>query len=256
MYLSTPWVYRLAAIAYVEGPLCFYHAALVWVRSRAGGLAVLHVLRILGIAGAPGRLRDGLQVHGFGLGGHPIRSTLARWIAVRTRSPAPRRMLCARLGGRHGALAGQERSRHQETQFIRWQCRIFPSPEWDAGRELKWQAVHGPRSIDFRELKSSLADVWHGRELPRDSFRAVRQFWSSVVDVAGRSDWQSPLYMALAPLSLLRAGSRRRRCALVVGGIPVLDVVVGNAPTRSILAADAAGAGGACRPRLGLDSHA
>ena len=30
VYLTTPWVYRLAVLPYVEGPLCFYHAALVW----------------------------------------------------------------------------------------------------------------------------------------------------------------------------------------------------------------------------------
>jgi hypothetical protein len=51
--------------------------------------------------------------------------------------------------------------------------------------------VHGPRSID------------------------IRQLWSSMVDVAGRSDWQSPLYLALAPLAFLRPGSRR--LALAVG---------------------------------------
>ena len=34
-------------------------------------------------------------------------------------------------------------------------------------------------------------------------------FLASVVDVAGRSDWQSPLYAALAPLALWRTGSRR-----------------------------------------------
>ena len=31
---------------------------------------------------------------------------------------------------------------------------------------------------------------------------------NSLVDVAGRSDWQSSLYMALAPLAFLRRGSR------------------------------------------------
>ncbi|MEJ7640169.1 MAG: hypothetical protein WKF75_19940, partial [Singulisphaera sp.] len=35
VYLSTPWVYRIAVIPYVEGPLCYYHAALVWAASRA-----------------------------------------------------------------------------------------------------------------------------------------------------------------------------------------------------------------------------
>ena len=38
--------------------------------------------------------------------------------------------------------------------------------------------------------------------------------WNNVVDVAGRSDWQSPLYLALAPLALLRPGSRRLALAL------------------------------------------
>ena len=28
-YLSTPWIYRIGVIAYVEGPLCFYHMALL-----------------------------------------------------------------------------------------------------------------------------------------------------------------------------------------------------------------------------------
>src|SRR5262249_26899370 len=37
IYVSTPWIYRLAVIAYVEGPLCFYHAALVWGCVRLGG---------------------------------------------------------------------------------------------------------------------------------------------------------------------------------------------------------------------------
>ena len=32
--------------------------------------------------------------------------------------------------------------------------------------------------------------------------------WSSLVDVAGRSDWQSPLYLAFAPLALLRRRSQ------------------------------------------------
>ena len=40
------------------------------------------------------------------------------------------------------------------------------------------------------------------------------ELWSVVVDVAGRSDWQSPLYVALAPLALLRPGSRRLALAL------------------------------------------
>ena len=69
---------------------------------------------------------------------------------------------------------------------------VFGGPHWDAARELQWVHAHGPKS-------ASRGD-----------------FWSSLVDVAGRSDWQSPLYLAFAPLSLLRRGSRR--FVLALGG--------------------------------------
>src|SRR5207302_4946310 len=39
-------------------------------------------------------------------------------------------------------------------------------------------------------------------------------FGASILDVAGRSDWHSPLYTALAPLALGRRGSRRLAWAL------------------------------------------
>ncbi len=46
VYLSTPWTYRMAAIAYVEGPLCFYHAALIWVAFEGRGAADLALRRV------------------------------------------------------------------------------------------------------------------------------------------------------------------------------------------------------------------
>jgi hypothetical protein len=49
----------------------------------------------------------------------------------------------------------------------------------------KWSNIHGPRPV------------------------TASLFRDSVVDVAGRSDWQSPLYAALAPLAFLRPQSRR-----------------------------------------------
>jgi hypothetical protein len=88
-------------------------------------------------------------------------------------------------------------------------ARVFSSPEWDQDRETRWQAAHGPRPIDVRESLSSFARMFRGQKLEPDSFRAVREFWGSILDVAGRSDWQSPLYVALAPLAFFRAGSRR-----------------------------------------------
>ena len=45
VYLSTPWIYRLAVIAYVEGPLCFYHAALIWAAVAPSAIARSRVAR-------------------------------------------------------------------------------------------------------------------------------------------------------------------------------------------------------------------
>jgi hypothetical protein len=68
--------------------------------------------------------------------------------------------------------------------------QIFGGRHWDEAQDAKWSRAHGPRPVSARALVNS------------------------VVDVAGRSDWQSPLYAALAPLALLRPGSRRRALAL------------------------------------------
>jgi hypothetical protein len=72
---------------------------------------------------------------------------------------------------------------------------IFHGRYWDEAREIQWSAAHGRHPITASGLGSSL------------------------VDVAGRSDFQSPLYVALAPLALLRPGSRR--LALTLWGFVV-----------------------------------
>ncbi len=69
--------------------------------------------------------------------------------------------------------------------------RVFGGRDWSHAREAKWNAVHGPRGLSWRELGGG------------------------VIEVAGRSDWQSPLYTALVPLALLRASSRRYAIVLL-----------------------------------------
>ena len=64
---------------------------------------------------------------------------------------------------------------------------VFGGRYWDAELDAKWSQAHGPRPVSMPALVAS------------------------ALDVAGRSDWQSPLYVALAPLALFRPGSRRRR---------------------------------------------
>jgi hypothetical protein len=190
VYLSTPWIYRLAAIAYVEGPLCFYHGALIW--AVVGGPRAIFTSRpapwaLLGLlAGcAMGCKYPALisAVIPFGLV-----AAVASW---RGRSLGP--VACYVLGW--AVVIGP------------WLCKnvldtgnpvypladsVFHGSHWDPARENKWTAGHARPPLT----------AW--------------RLWSSLVDVAGRSDWQSPLYLALAPLALLHPTSRRLAIALWV----------------------------------------
>ena len=79
------------------------------------------------------------------------------------------------------------------------------------------------------------------RPRPDEPIAAAALCRVRVVDVAGRSDWQSPLYVALAPLAFLRPGSRRLALALWgYVGLPLPDVVALDPPARPVLAADLA----------------
>jgi hypothetical protein len=190
VYLSTPWVYRMAAIAYVEGPLCFYHAALVWaalspwvekgsVPRASWGLVGL-------LAGcAMGCKYTGLvsAVIPFGL------FALAR--SMRMRSAAP--LVYFLLGW--AVVMGPWLARNAidtRNPVYPLAGNILGGRDWDQARETQWHKVHGPRPITAAKL------------------------WESVVDITGRSDMQSPLYVLFAPLALLRRESRRLALVLWV----------------------------------------
>lgn len=190
IYLSTPWIYRLAVIAYVEGPLCFYHAALVWAvqwgwkdreLSRGSFWGLLGLLA----GGAMACKYPALisAVIPFGLIGlldswrrrslRPILVYSAAWAVVM----APWLLKnVVDTGNPVYPLA----------------YRVFGGRDWDEAREAQWFRAHGP-----------YWPTWQA-------------FGRSLVDVAGRSDWQSPLYLAFAPLAFLRKSTRRT--ALLVGG--------------------------------------
>ena len=112
--------------------------------------------------------------------------------------------------------------------------RVFGGRHWDAA--LRRQVVDAPTA--------------------RGPSRGPR--WSRrLVDVAGRSDWQSPLYVALAPLALLRRGSRRLAVALWgYVGLPLPDLVAADPPPRPLLAAALAPAGRPGGPGGRLDREA
>jgi hypothetical protein len=188
IYLSTPWIYRLGVIAYVEGPLCFYHAALVWgwsSRPSASNKEVTRGWLLLGLlAGAAMGCKYTALVSAvvpFGL-----LTTADGW---RLRSIRP--LLAFGLGW--GLVMGPWLVKNvidTGDPVYPLGYRFFHGRGWDEAMQTKWQTAHGPRPYTWKELASS------------------------IVDVAGRSDWQSPLYAALAPLALLRRGSRPLSMAL------------------------------------------
>jgi hypothetical protein len=188
VYLSTPWIYRLAVISYVEGPLCYYHAALLWAaivgwtdRSLARG-PLWGLLGLLA-GGAMACKYPALisAVLPFGL--------LALADCWRCRSARP--VMAYALGW--SIVMGPWLLKNVvETgnPVYPLAYRVFGARHWDEARELQWAHAHGPHS-----------PTW-------------KAFWISIVDVAGRSDWQSPLYVAFAPLAFLRPGSRKLVLAL------------------------------------------
>jgi 4-amino-4-deoxy-L-arabinose transferase-like glycosyltransferase len=201
VYVSTPWIYRLAVIAYVEGPLCFFHAALVWaavwgVNDRLFPDDFSEMTKTIEIPRRPLWVLLGLLAGGAMSCKYPALisavvpfGALALVDGWRSRSPTP---LLGYLAGWVvviGPWLGKNVSDTGNPVYPLGNS-IFHGSHWDQARETKWVAAHGRRTVNADEL------------------------WSAVVDVAGRSDWQSPLYVGLAPLALFRPGSRRLALAL------------------------------------------
>ena len=201
VYLTTPWVYRLAAIPYVEGPLCYYHAALAWAAGVAWdasaerrGRAWLVVGLLAGGAMAIKYPALISAVVPFG-----VMALAATWRG-RAEGDATRSLVLRAL-----ATPAVTFSLGVLLVVAPWLVknvvdtgnpvyplgyRIFGGRDWDEARERQWTNAHGPRPISAKALKDS------------------------ILDVAGRSDWMSPALMALAPLAFLRRGSRRVACVL------------------------------------------
>jgi hypothetical protein len=184
VYATTPWIYRLGVLPYVEGPLCDYHAALLWAgalgwteretRSSARFWALAGLLA----GGAMGCKYTALisAVIPFGLA--------ALLDSIRRRSP--KLVLVFALGW--AALMTPWLAKNvidTRNPVYPLGYNVFRGRHWDAAMDRKWANAHGPRPI------------------------SAGLFWQSMVDVAGRSDWQSPLYLALGGWAFLRRGSWR-----------------------------------------------
>jgi hypothetical protein len=183
VYLSTPWIYRLAAIAYVEGPLCFYHGALIWAFLRCPSVCNPPKRATWALLGLLAGCAMGCKYTALISAVIPF-GILAAIESWRRRSLVP--VGCFILGWAvvMGPWLGKN-ALDTGNPVYPLENSLFHGHPWDDARETKWTAAHGRPPVT----------AW--------------RLWSSVVDVAGRSDWQSPLYVALAPLALLRLGSRR-----------------------------------------------
>jgi hypothetical protein len=182
VYVSTPWIYRLAVIAYVEGPLCFYHAALIWAAVRGLWDRSISRRSIWLLIGLLAGCAMGCKYPALISAVIPL-GALSLFDCKRSRSVAP--LLCYVLGW--GVVMGPWLVKNvidTGNPVYPLANSMFHGRYWYQARETKWTNAHGPKSVTGKELVNSL------------------------VDVAGRSDWQSSLYLALGPLAFLRRGSR------------------------------------------------
>jgi len=212
VYLSTPWIYRLAVIAYVEGPLCFFHAALVWaavwgVNDRSIPRRPLWGLLGLLAGGAMSCKYPALisAVIPFG--------AVALVDAWRSRSPALVLCYVAGCAVVIGPWLGKNVIDTGNPVYPLGNS-VFHGRYWDQAREAKWVAAHSHKPLNSNELWKAVVDRRQWRKAMAVMRENANDLWNAVVDVAGRSDWQSPLYVALAPLALSRPGSRRLALAL------------------------------------------
>jgi len=193
VYLTTPWVYRLAVIAYVEGPLCFYHAALVWTALAAWDNRGLHRGAIGGFLGL---LAGGAMACKYTALISAVIPFFAFVVADGVRTKTRTGVLAYLLGWSIVMMPWLAKNLIDTGNPVYpLGYRVFGGRDWDAAREAQWQRAHGPRPATWSSLASSL------------------------VDVGGRSDWQSPLYVALAPLAFL--GFRPRGSALALAGYAI-----------------------------------
>ncbi len=193
VYLGTPWVYRLSVFPYVEGPLAAYHAALIlalglaWSLEPAAPRARLGLWALVGlIAGGAMACKYPALISAVIPAGAV--ALLASW---RRRSPAIAVAFGIGLLATIGPWLLKNLIDHGNPVYPLG-YEVFGGHPWSPARQAKWSAAHGPRPRTWAELVTGVAEV------------------------AGRNDWQSPLYTALAPLAFLHRG-RRRLAARLAG---------------------------------------
>ena len=201
VYLSTPWTYRLSIFGYVEGPLGYYHAALLLALER--GWALCGSKRSIEASSSMANLLPSQVtaqkiwvVAGILAGGsmackYPgLISAVVPAALVASAGGFTQRRISISLMFAMGVLLAigpwliKNTIDHGNPVYPLGDS-IFHGYPWSPEREAQWNLAHGPRRIGLPE------------------------FTNAALEVAGRNDWQSPLYVALAPLAFCKRGSRR-----------------------------------------------
>ncbi len=190
-YLTTPWIVVVAVTPFVEGPLCALHAALIWAVARAWGED-------------QAATRVGLWAVVGALAGGALGCKYPAMVSAVV--PAGGLAIAAARGRRSWSIAlafglgltltaGPWLARNLAdtgNPVYPLAYRAFGGKPWSPELDAKWSAAHGRKPVSAGELAGSL------------------------LDVAGRSDWQSPLFVAMAPLAFFPRATRRPALALAL----------------------------------------
>ncbi len=184
VYLSAPWTYRLSVFGYVEGPLNLYHALLVLVAIEASRAPdPKSAATFWGLAGA---FAGGAMACKY-----PALLTavapFAFWMlvdALRRRQSSFLIAFTVGLALTIGPWLAKNVVDHGNPVYPLANS-IFHGHPWSPERESQWNRAHGPRPATVTSLIDGASEV------------------------AGRNDWQSPLFFTLAPVAFFPSHQRR-----------------------------------------------
>ncbi len=190
-YLSAPWTYRVAAIPYVEGPLCAAMAAWMWAAERAWRDGSTKSWALVGIVSGWAMSCKYTAILPVIVPGAVFTIMAIR----RFRSARP--LIGAVLGG--ALIFGPWLVKNvvdtgNPVYPLAWS--VFGGMDRDAADDAKWTRAHGRKALDIDDLLRSVGDV------------------------AGRNDWQTPLLAAFAPLCIA-VGGRSRRTVVIFSTLAV-----------------------------------
>ena len=217
--LGTPWAYRFSIFAYVEGPLIYYHAALIWAAIRAweAGPKSWPTWACVGVlAGGAMACKYPALISAV----LPF-AAMAAASAVLRRRPAHLMAVAAGAAGRGSGLGCSKNAYDHANPVYPLGYEVFGGHPWSEAREAKWSAAHGPRPIFDRRTRFERAR--RGRP-ERLAIAAVR----------------GPGSAGVPPARVAAIGG----LALGVCGLHLHDLVAPDPPARPLLDADPGALGG------------